>query len=338
MIRRTGFTLVEVLVVIAIIGALAGILIPAVQSARESVRRTSCSNNLRQLGLAAASYEAARSHFPVGAESREWAENPNFPHQFFRWSVLAHLAPYYEEEQLLNDLDLTVPLYIGLGPDAIAPQNKPVVARTVPLFLCPTDRSKPVSETFGPTNYAACTGSGIGGGTPFDTDGLFFINSRIRSAEISDGLSKTIAFSESLLGDGPRAVTSPTGIEPSTGYAFIFATPLSDAGCNRPLYYNFTDYRGFSWANGEYRTALYNHAREPNARTLDCLAAVMNTADKAKQYAGYGWRTARSRHAGGVNVVFADTAVRFVDDGIDPAAWRAAATRAGGEAVGAVGR
>ncbi len=328
---RRGFTLVEVLVVIAIIGVLAGILVPSLQAARESVRRTTCGNNMRQLALAAANFEIARGRLPVGTESREWSANPNFPHQFFRWSVLAHLAPFYEEEQLLEDLDLTVPLYIGLGSDSIAPQNREVVARTVPLFLCPSDRSRPVSETFGPTNYAACTGSGLGGGTPFETDGLFFINSRVRSRDITDGLSKTIAFSESILGEGPRATTSRTGIEPSTGYAFIFATPLSDAGCNRPLYYNFTDLRGFSWANGEYRTTLYNHARQPNATTLDCLAAVMTTADKAKQYAGYGWRTARSRHPGGVSATFADSAVRFVEDSVDPDVWRAMATRAGGE-------
>lgn len=337
MSRRSAFTLVEVLVVVAILGVLVGVLLPSLQAARESVRRTTCGNNLRQLGLALGGYESARGRFPLGAESREWAANTNLPHQFFRWSALAHMAPFFEETQLLDDLDVTVPLYTGIGGDSIAPQNRDVVKRTVPLFLCPSDRSRPVSDLFGPTNYAGCTGSGTGGGTPFDTDGLFFINSRVRPRDITDGLSKTIAFSESLLGDGPVATTSRTGIDSATGYAFIFATPLTDTGCNRPLYYNFTDLRGFSWANGEYRTTLYNHARQPNAAILDCLAAVMTTADKARQYAGYGWRTARSRHAGGVNVVFADSAVRFVDDSIDTAAWRAAATRAGGETAETVG-
>jgi prepilin-type N-terminal cleavage/methylation domain-containing protein len=329
--RRQGFTLVEVLVVVALVGVLIGILVPAIQSARESVRRTTCGNSLRQLGLALANYESARGRYPVGAESREWAANTNLPHQFFRWSALAHMAPYYEEGALLDDLDLTVPLYTGIGGDSIAPQNREVVARTVPLFLCPSDRARAVSNLFGPTNYAGCTGSGSGGGTPFDSDGLFFINSRVRPREVTDGLSKTIAFSESILGDGPQATTNRVGIDAATGYAFSFATPLSDAGCNRPLYYNFTDLRGFSWANGEYRTTLYNHARLPNSDTFDCMAAVMNTADKTRQYAAYGWRTARSRHPGGVNVVLADAAVRFMDDAIDPEVWRAAATRAGGE-------
>ncbi len=328
---RRGLTLVEVLVVVALLGVLMGILLPSLQAAREAVRRTNCSNNIRQLGLAMAIHESARGRFPVGAESREWAENPAFPHQFFRWSVLAHLAPYYEEESLLADLDLTVPLYTGFGPDSVAPQNRPVVARLVPLFLCPSDAGRPVSDTFGPTNYAGCTGSGIGGGTPFDTDGIFSINSRTRQKDISDGLSKTVAFSESMLGAGPLAVTSPQGIDTATGYGFTFKAPLIEAACARPFYFNFTDLRGFSWANGEYRTTLYNHARPPNAEALDCLAALMNTADKARMYAGYGWRTARSRHSGGVNVGLADGSVRLVNDAVDPILWRAAATRAGGD-------
>jgi prepilin-type N-terminal cleavage/methylation domain-containing protein len=331
MTSRRGLTLIEVLVVSGLIAVLVGILLPSLQVARESVRRSSCSNNLRQVGLALTNYESARRSFPVGAESREWAENPDFPHQFFRWSVLAHLAPFYEEAGLLAGLDLTVPLYTGFGPEAVAPQNKSVVARTVPLFLCPSDIGQPVSETFGPTNYAACTGSGSSGGTPFETDGLFFINSRIRSKDVSDGRSKTIAFSESILGQGTRATTSSAGIEPATGYGFTFRTPLSDAACGRPFYYNFTDLRGFSWANGEYRTTLYNHARQPNSPSLDCLAAMMDSADKAKMYAGYGWRTARSRHPGGVTVCLADGAVRFVADAVHPAAWQAASTRAGSE-------
>jgi prepilin-type processing-associated H-X9-DG protein len=115
------------------------------------------------------------------------------------------------------------------------------------------------------------------------------------------------------------------------GYGFVFTTPLTEAACDRPFYYNFTDLRGFSWANGEYRTTLYNHARRPNDPALDCLAALMTTADKARMYAGYGWRAARSLHAGGVNVAMADGRVAFVRDDIDPAAWRAAATRSGGE-------
>jgi prepilin-type N-terminal cleavage/methylation domain-containing protein/prepilin-type processing-associated H-X9-DG protein len=331
MSSRRGVTLVELLVVIAILATTIGLLLPAVQTARETARRSSCTNNLRQIGVAAANHESARGRFPLGAESRQWDERPDFPHQFFRWSVLAHLAPYYEEERLLRSLDLTVPLYIGLSPGDIAPQNRPIVKLTVPLFLCPSDVGLPVSDLFGPTNYAGCTGTGIDGGTPFATDGLFGINSRTRARDVRDGLSKTVAFSESILGSGPKATNSRDGIQTDTGYGFVFTTPLTEAACSRPFYYNFTDLRGFSWANGEYRTTLYNHARQPNSGALDCLAALMTTADVAKMYAGYGWRTARSRHRGGVTVGLADGSVRFVADAVDAAVWAAAATIAGGE-------
>ena len=329
---RAAFTLVEVLVVVAILATLVGLLLPAVQSARESARRTSCTNNLRQLGLAAANHESARGRFPIGAESRQWKERPDFPHQFFRWSVLAHLSPYYEQEQLLRSLDLTVPLYTGLTSDSIAPQNKPIVKLTVPLFLCPSDLGGPVSDLFGPTNYAGCTGSGAGGGTPFETEGIYGINSRTQPGHVTDGLSKTVAFSESILGAGPKAERSRGSITADTGYGFTVTAPLTEPACSRPFYYNFTDLRGFSWANGEYRTTLYNHARGPNSDAMDCLAALMSTPDLARMYAGYGWRAARSRHRGGVNVGMADGAVRFVADEIESDAWRAASTRAGGEA------
>jgi prepilin-type processing-associated H-X9-DG protein len=278
-------------------------------------------------------HESARGRYPIGAESRQWSERPDFPHQFFRWSLLAHLAPFYEEERLLRGLDLTVPLYVGLAPDAIAPQNKPIVGVKVPLFLCPSDRMAAVSALFGPTNYGGCAGSGAGGGTPFDADGLFFINSRARTQDVTDGLSKTVAFSESVLGEGPIAGRTAAGITAATGYGFVFTTPLSAAACGRPFYYNFTDLRGFSWANGEYRTTLYNHARRPNDPALDCLAAQMNGAELSRMYAGYGWRAARSRHPGGVNVALADGGVRFVEDDVDAAVWKAAGTRAGGEAL-----
>ena len=330
---RRGVTLVELLVVIAIVAALVAVLLPGVQAAREAARRSHCTNNRRQLALAARNHESARGRYPIGAESRQWSERPDFPHQFFRWSLLAHLAPFYEEERLLRGLDLTVPLYVGLAPDAIAPQNKPIVGVKVPLFLCPSDRMAAVSALFGPTNYGGCAGSGAGGGTPFDADGLFFINSRARTQDVTDGLSKTVAFSESVLGEGPIAGRTAAGITAATGYGFVFTTPLSAAACGRPFYYNFTDLRGFSWANGEYRTTLYNHARRPNDPALDCLAAQMNSAELSRMYAGYGWRAARSRHPGGVNVALADGGVRFVEDDVDAAVWKAAGTRAGGEAL-----
>lgn len=337
---RAGFNLVEVLVVVAIIGTLIALLLPALQSGREAARRIVCASNLRQVGLATAAYETARGQFPLGAESREWQGRRFFPHQFFRWSALAHLTPFCEQAQLLAGLDLSVPLYTRLPLDtsseanieSIAPQNRPIVKILVPLFLCPSDKSAPVSDVFGPTNYASCTGSGIDGGTPFETDGMFFINSRIRAKDILDGLSKTVLFAESTLGEGPTGTQSRADINPATAYAFWSGAPLTASRCAAAALWNEKDLRGFSWANGEYRTTLYNHGRLPNDPQIDCIGVVRGTTDPAILYAGYGWRAARSRHRGGVNVTMADASTRFVADDVDPAVWRALSTRAGGEA------
>ena len=330
---RAGFTIIEILVVVAIFGLLVSLLLPTVQVAREAARRTQCSSNLRQIALAAANHVAIEKRFPLGSESRRWDDRPNFPHQYFRWSVLAHLAPYYEETDLLQSLDLTVPLYISFNPALVAPQNKPIVKLTVPLFLCPSDRRLAVAEDFGPANYVGCTGSGLDG-TPFSTDGLFFVNSSVRPHEIADGLSKTVAFSESILGEGETDTTDSAFANPDTAYAFVMRAPLTDPICRAAARWNKEDLRGFSWANGEYRTTLYNHARRPNDPEIDCIGVVMSTSDKARLYAAYGWRAARSRHAGGVNVVMADGSGQFVGDSVDPAVWKALATRAGGEAAG----
>jgi prepilin-type N-terminal cleavage/methylation domain-containing protein len=231
-VRRQGVTLVELLVVVAIIGVLAGLLLPAVQTARESGRRTACGNNLRQLGLGLANHESATGEYPVGSESRSFPAYRRVTPQHCRWSTLAHLTPYYERQDLLDGLDRTVPLYIDLRPDAIAPQNKPIVKTLVPLFLCPSDRGVAVSPIFGPTNNAACTGSGADG-TPYDTDGLFFINSQVRVKDITDGASKTVAFAESLLGDS--ASTNGNGRGSLDRYALQLAIVRRDAMLNQNI-------------------------------------------------------------------------------------------------------
>ncbi len=329
-VRRTGVTLVELLVVVTIIGVLVGLLLPAVQTARESGRRTACVNNMRQLGLGLANFESANRKYPVGSESRSFPGYQRVTAQHCRWSALAHLSPYYEEQKLLGGLDRSVPLYIDLRPDAIAPQNRPIVKIVVPLFLCPSDRGVAVSPIFGPTNYAACTGSG-NDGTPYDTDGLFFINSQIRMKDVTDGLAKTVAFSESLLGDS--AGTNRSTVTPASAYQYVHSAPLSEASCAATSVWNFTDPRGFSWANGEYRTTMYNHRLLPNDTTMDCMGLLTNPPPDSigRLYAAYGWRAARSRHLGGVNLLMADGSGQFVEDGVDPEVWKAFSTRAGGE-------
>jgi prepilin-type N-terminal cleavage/methylation domain-containing protein len=323
---RHGVTLVELLVVIAIIALLVALLLPAIQAGRESARRTSCTNNLRQFGTAAQNFHSARGAFPVGAEAREYALNPANPWTFYRWSSLAHLTPYLEHASVHNSLNLDVPLYTSATSTPSA-ESAGAVALIVPLFLCPSDHGQRVSPNFGPTNYAACAGSGSGGGSPHDADGVFYVNSTTGIQQILDGTSHTALFCESLLGN-PEGGPPARDIE--RDYKFVLGSPLTDTTCKNTPQWNISNGRGFSWASGEFRCTLYNHYYRPNDAVPDCMGVQLGGGLPAV-YTPFGWRAARSHHPGGVNLLLVDGAARFVQDPIDLAVWRALSTRDGGE-------
>ena len=343
--NRRAFTIVELLVVVAIVGVLVALLLPAVQVARETAHRAQCLNNFRQLGLGLHNHEQTNGALPTGSDSKAYPADSRVPYTFFRWSAFAHVAPYLEQQNAVALLDLNAPMY---GSNfQVTPTNATGVSTIVPLFLCPSDVTDPVSyfETslpdgsgtlvtlpFAPLNYAACTGTGIGGGVPFATDGTFFINSATRFRDVPDGLSNTVAMSESLLGSNPQNPASRAQADPQTDYVYTFVSPLTDGACASASQFNFTDRRGFSWANGEYRCGLYNHYYPPNSVLPDCIANSTR-GDITVRYAPYGWRTARSRHPGGVNVLYLDGSARWVADGVQMSIWQAIATRMGHEAT-----
>jgi prepilin-type processing-associated H-X9-DG protein len=131
---------------------------------------------------------------------------------------------------------------------------------------------------------------------------------------------------------------------PERNYKFVlrFGGPsdLTDFACNGSLNFNSTtssgnDPRGFAWCSGEYRCASYNHYYGPNTSQFDCISSVTTdpTPGSPALYSAYGWRAARSLHAGGVNAAFADGAVRFIDESIDVKIWQALSTRAGEDIV-----
>ena len=325
---RTAFSLVELLVVIAIIGVMAGLLLPAVQQSRESARRVDCLNRTRQVAVALLNYEAARGHFAPGSEAKPYPAKPSTPHTFYRWSALAHALPYLEQASALAAIDLSLPLY---GSDLqVTKANRAGVKAVIAQFLCPSDRGVPVDSQFGPTNYAACGGSGAGGGTPLATDGVFYTNSATTLAEITDGASRTALVAETTLGETPPPLTPRAAVDPRLVYGFARGAELTEAACAETALFNFTSPPGFAWANGEFRSAMYNHHRPPNSPEIDCVSARL-LGSIAVQFTSYGWRASRSFHSGGVNVALADGACRFVRDEVDLGVWRALSTRAGEE-------
>ena len=322
-VPRAGFSMVELLVVIAIIGVVAALLLPAVQSAREASRRTACTNNLRQIGLAAQNHLSVKGSLPAGSISRENPAAPYAPWTFYRWSALAQLTPFLEESAAQQALDMSQPMYdTSFG---VTEANRYGVELVIDIFLCPSDSQQSVVDAFGPTNYAVCSGTGRDGGSPIDTDGTFFVNSAIRAAQITDGTSHTVLASESTLG-----IARQEDHDEQLEYKFVLSAPLTEEFCRLTPQWNISDPRGFSWASGDFRCALYNHYLPPNAPTPDCMG-VVTTGDPSVRFTPHGWRTARSYHFGGVNSLWADGSGRFVEDDVDLAVWRAMATINGGD-------
>ncbi len=267
---RHGFTLVELLVVIAIIATLIGLLLPAVQSARESARRTRCGNNLRQIGLAMHGHHDSRGRLPPSILARVHSpEMPLLGHQFV--GALFFLLPYMEEAGIYDSvsasLDTSVDHYPG-GPTSgslrIQPWWTNVAAFTaaqtrIPTFLCPSTNPYANKRTFsnfytfpdtnvegsnwatpmpqlGRTNYAPSAG-GCGNHTRDDWQryaGMFWSRSRNRFRNVEDGLSKTVAFGEVLGGyDGATLDLAFTWMGMGDmPSAWGLAVPL-----NRPLWY-----------------------------------------------------------------------------------------------------
>jgi prepilin-type N-terminal cleavage/methylation domain-containing protein len=309
--KHRGFTLIELLVVMAIIAVLVGLLLPAVQRIRESANRLSCSNNLKQVGLALHNHHDTKGRFPAG-------RGAPLPAVF---SAQAALLPYIEQAGLQNLIDFTsapTTFSVAGGPSYDGTRNLAAATTTVKVFLCPSDPtgSHVPGFAYGATNYAANAGSGtVSLGSLTDADGVFFLRSAIRIADLTDGSSTTAAFSERTLGPGSATADREQSIlERSPG-----TDPTPDA-CAAGIG-QWNQERGEKWILGNYGNTVYNHFYTPNSASWDCMNIQQQKAATA----------ARSAHPGGVMVLSCDGSVRFLTDGVSVAAWRALATRAGGE-------
>ena len=326
---RPAFTLVELLVCLAVIALLVALLLPAVQSAREASRRAACANNLHQLGLALQNYVARNAVFPFDLIDLSRAKFSNTG-KILYYSALTRLLPELEQGPLFDSINYSLEIYPN-GHRGINVANLTCSGTKLAMFLCPSDSA----GLAGPgSNYRANYGIGPTPGTTVETydsgTGIFTHPGVIAPASVTDGLSQTAAFCERVRGSGldvggvPFRDASdlgkcPNGAIRDADYALRCGELVSATA------FPVTTQMGGDWFfSGRLNTA-YCHAQEPNGKIVDAI--------DLGYYCEFGIATARSFHPGGVNLLLADGSVRFITSTITRPLWRALGTRNGGELV-----
>lgn len=335
--RRPGLTLVEVLVVIAILLVTASMLLPAIQKARETARRVQCQNNLRQIGLALHNYQAAFNRYPPAAvyrnapvggliALRNSGRTEAIP-AADTVSVHKRLLPFLDQNNFQENPDLAQ-----------------VQSAQVPGFRCPSDISRE-AEAAGdsvkrPVSYAANFGTWFiyDPQTSQGGDGAFVVNRGLAPADFLDGLSQTLAFAEVrsstcyLANSGePNSHNSPPPLDPEevVAYGGQFWSGGNRAG--------HTD-----WLNGHVQQTGFTTVFPPNTvvpytdadwdiYNVDFVSSLESRWGNQLSYAAV---TSRSGHPHLINALWMDGSVRIVRDDIQSSVWRALGTRAGGDNAG----
>lgn len=328
--KSSAFTLVELLVVVAIIGILVALLLPAIQAAREAARRSQCKNNLRQLGLAALNYESSHKRLPPSVEikpSTSTTENNA------AWGVHGHLLNYLEEQTLRNlvNIDLAWDLQTLINNVRI------------PSYSCPSDSlAGEVRDPGGGRVLLYSTTYGFNMGTWFVYDpatgmggpGAFYPNSFLPLSKFSDGTSKTLlvtevkAWTHYTRNGGPASTTIPDSVDAAAAIV-VSGGEYKNTGHTE-------------WPDGRVHHTGFTAAMTPNSpvpyvRNGETLDADYNSWQEGRGGMSgkptYAIVTARSYHAGLVQAAMVDGSVQTIADEITLPVWRAAATRAGGDAA-----
>jgi prepilin-type N-terminal cleavage/methylation domain-containing protein len=293
-LRRHGFTLVELLVVIAIIAVLVALLLPAVQQAREAARRTSCRNNLKQIGLALHNYISSFVSFPPGSTSvidyGVWSSNPSQYH-LHSWASL--ILPNLDQTNLYNQVNYNVS---ALDPQNISAASQKITAYRCVSFTGQDYSNEPLYVALSPKyairNYVAIGATTVGNLWKMP-DGVIYSQSTTRPGDITDGMSQTVLVAETR--EQNASVWIDGGTASLTSRNYDDGNPPSYSG--GVIAINFTPY--------------YSAA----GQGIDCLWA------------------ASSFHTGGANHLLGDGSVRFFSQNISANVYDALVTRGGGETI-----
>jgi prepilin-type N-terminal cleavage/methylation domain-containing protein/prepilin-type processing-associated H-X9-DG protein len=350
---RHGFTLIELLVVIAIIAVLIALLLPAVQSAREAARRSQCTNNMKQIGLAMHNYHSGIGTFPLGGTT---ANAGGYNASWGSWSAQALMLGYLEQTPLYNACNFSWLPSFGPGWNI----NSTVHNARVAAFICPSDGLTP-DDPHGPSqscwqwtghtnNYSGSLGTTTNGAYTSPSTGIFTLSGPAYGIQnITDGSSNTIAYGESLAGnfsqsglkwrDGPVLSTKPAG-----GGGFYDANTnipavLTDLQVCQTGFQNYTNnanslnntrmYRWDEAIGGGF--TMFNTIIPPSSTqyTFGCCLLGSTSVDCA----GGQYMPADSNHPGGANFLFADGSVRFLKSSISMKTYWALGTKASGEVI-----
>ena len=330
-LRRKAFSLVELLVVIALVSLLAGLLVPAVQQARSAALRSGCSNNLRQIGIGFLHYLDLNDKMPHNGDYRLGPNGIYLPNS---WSAFGRFLPLIEQDAMFKAIDFDKGYWTQ-------PQ---VTSIRIPSFLCPAepnDRGNGYDPVHGhqywPASYALNLGTWMvlsnKSGTMRTGDGAFGPNRSYRSTQFTDGMSNTLALAE-VKAYIPRFQPADTG----KIYLTPPAIPEKPSDLAIPKFETVAqESTGHGiWSAGQVQETGFTTVFTPNTRVLaggEPGGVDVDYVSAAEFHLGdtYAAVTSRSHHPGGVNTLMLDGSGRFVSDKIRLAVWRAMGTRAGGE-------